>query len=159
MKKLENHLDEHQEQELLRIEHNGCWLAFWGLLIAIMAQQLIFGLSFARVAGEWIVFMGLAVYIAIASSRRGIWDRALKMDLKTNLIVSGVAALVFGAWMVAMSLRRIPDKPVGAVAAGVFSAVLVFAVCFAALSFAAHATKKRLEALEAEPEEEADTAE
>ena len=31
-----NNLDEMQEQELLKIEHNGCWLAFWGLL-AVMA--------------------------------------------------------------------------------------------------------------------------
>ena len=27
-----SNLDEMQEQELLKIEHNGCWLAFWGLL-------------------------------------------------------------------------------------------------------------------------------
>ena len=27
-----SNLDEIQEQELLKIEHNGCWLAFWGLL-------------------------------------------------------------------------------------------------------------------------------
>ena len=35
MKKNSN-LDERQEQTLLRIEHNGCWLAFWGLLAARM---------------------------------------------------------------------------------------------------------------------------
>ncbi len=29
-----NNLDERQEQTLLRIEHNGCWLSFWGLMIA-----------------------------------------------------------------------------------------------------------------------------
>lgn len=34
-----NNLDEMQEQELLKIEHNGCWLAFWGLL-AVMAVQM-----------------------------------------------------------------------------------------------------------------------
>ena len=27
-----SNLDEMQEQELLKVEHNGCWIAFWGLL-------------------------------------------------------------------------------------------------------------------------------
>ena len=34
-----NNLDEMQEQELLKIEHNGCWLAFWGML-AVMAIMI-----------------------------------------------------------------------------------------------------------------------
>ena len=37
-----NNLDEMQEQALLKIEHNGCWLAFWGLL-AVMAIQMVMG--------------------------------------------------------------------------------------------------------------------
>ena len=41
-----NNLDERQEQVLLRIEHNGCWLAFWGLLAALIAEQFIFGFDF-----------------------------------------------------------------------------------------------------------------
>ena len=32
MKKKSN-LDEMQELELLKIEHNGCWLAFWCLFV------------------------------------------------------------------------------------------------------------------------------
>ena len=35
-----NNLDEMQEQELLKIEHNGYWLAFWGLLTAIVAEVI-----------------------------------------------------------------------------------------------------------------------
>ena len=35
-----NNLDEMQEQELLKIEHNGCCLAFWGLLV-VMAVQMV----------------------------------------------------------------------------------------------------------------------
>lgn len=153
MKKFENHLDEQQEQQLLRIEHNGCWLAFWGLLAAILVQSLFFDGSLAQLAGEWIVFMVLCIYMAVACARRGIWDRTLKMDRKTNLIVSAVAAVVFGLWMLAMVLRRAPDRVGGAIAAAVISAVVVFAVCLGALTVAARATKKRLDAMEAEPEE------
>ena len=31
MKKTKSNLDELQELKLLKIEHNGCWLAFWGI--------------------------------------------------------------------------------------------------------------------------------
>ena len=31
-KKMKNKLDEMQELKMLKIEHNGCWFAFWGLL-------------------------------------------------------------------------------------------------------------------------------
>ena len=60
-----NNLDEMQEQELLKIEHNGCWLAFWGLL-AVMVIQMVMGVPGAQMLGEWIMFMVLALYIVIA---------------------------------------------------------------------------------------------
>ena len=31
-------LDEMQEQKMLQIEHNGCWLAFIGLFAVILVQ-------------------------------------------------------------------------------------------------------------------------
>ena len=70
-------LDEMQELELLKIEHNGCWIAFWGLLIALAVQSAAFGnTDFRTLAGEWAVFMVLAVYLAVACMRRGIWEQA-----------------------------------------------------------------------------------
>lgn len=69
-----NNLDEMQEQELLKIEHNGCWLAFWGLLLAIIVQAIS---GKGDPFGEWILFMLLAVYMGIACMRKGIWDRRL----------------------------------------------------------------------------------
>ena len=33
IRKMKSNLDERQELKLLKIEHNGCWIAFWGLLI------------------------------------------------------------------------------------------------------------------------------
>ena len=52
--KRKNNLDEMQELELLKIEHNGCWIAFWGLIIAIVVQNLTGGAMEPRtLAGEW----------------------------------------------------------------------------------------------------------
>ena len=96
MKKMKNNLDERQELELLRIEHNGCWLAFWGLLI-VMLIQLLTGIDGARnLVGEWAVFMCLALYLTIACIKNGIWDRKLRPTFQTNLIASTIAAVITG---------------------------------------------------------------
>ena len=149
--KRKNNLDEMQEQELLKIEHNGCWLAFWGLLIAMIVQSFAFGnMDFKTLAGEWIVFMVLALYLAFACVRRGIWDRKLAMNIKTNLIVSAVAGIVMGIFNAVMVFRNY-HNPVGtAVAAGIV-AVITFIICFAVLTVMMKQTQKRKAAMEAEP--------
>ena len=58
-----SNLDEMQEQAMLKIEHNGCWFAFWGLLAAMGIQMLLQvpgkamlggGLFFWRRASNWL---------------------------------------------------------------------------------------------------------
>ena len=71
MKKQRNNLDEQQEQKLLKIEHTGCWLAFWGLWAAVVVELILFGKEgFGRIAGEWIVFMVLALYLGLACIKK-----------------------------------------------------------------------------------------
>ena len=64
-----NRLDERQEQKMLQIEHNGCWIAFWGLAISLFVGYCL-GLEWRNLVGEWIVFMGLSLYIVIAGETR-----------------------------------------------------------------------------------------
>lgn len=93
-----NMMDEMQEQTQLRIESGGCWLAFWGLLAA-MAVQSVLHCSPASMAGEWVVFMTLCLYVLVREMRSGLWDRHLKPNLGTNLLLSmlaGAAMAVFG---------------------------------------------------------------
>ncbi len=151
--KMKNNLDEMQEQELLKIEHNGCWLAFWGLLIAMVVQSFAFGnMDFKTLAGEWIVFMVLALYLAFACARRGIWDRKLAMNTKTNLIISGIAGIAMGLFNAVMVFKNY-HKPVGTIAAAVIIALITFILCFVVLSIMMNQTKKRKAAMEAEPED------
>ena len=103
-----SNLDEMQEQALLKIEHNGCWLAFWGLLAA-MALQMVMRVPGRQMLGEWIVFMALSLYIVIACLRKGIWDRHLKANRKTNLIVSLLAAVATGI-LVTLSNPYLPNR-------------------------------------------------
>ena len=151
---MKSNLDEMQEAKLLGIEHNGCWLAFWGLLAAIVVQLFIFGVeNFRYIAGEWVVFMALAVYLGEACLRNGIWDRRLKADRKTNLIASLVAAAAAGLVSGAVVLARYHSVS-GAVASFVICFAAVFAACFLLLSLTAREYKKKLAKLEDESGED-----
>ena len=85
MKKMNSLLDERQETDLLKIERNGCWLAFWSLLASIFVQLYFLENSFDQVAAEWIIFMVLALYLAIDCMRKGIWSRTYRPDPRVNL--------------------------------------------------------------------------
>ncbi len=152
-KKMRNNLDERQEQALLKIEHNGCWFAFWALLAAIFAQQFIFGFDFRYMGGEWIIFMALALYMFAACMKNGIWDRHLKPDGRTNVLVSLIAAMLAGVLFGLIIGHRFPDSVKVGVLAGVFTAVIVFVVCIIVLTASVAALRRRTAEMEKEPEE------
>ena len=151
-----SNLDEMQEQKLLSIEHNGFWLAFWGLLAALAVQMIIGGENVVyNLAGEWIVFMCLCVYMVGACIKNGIWDRKLKPNLKTNIIVSVIAGVVSGVLSFAISYRNYGDL-VSAIWTGAFVFVFTFALGLAALAVSTSLYKKKVKALEAKAEKESD---
>ena len=154
MKNFKNNLDEMQEAKLLKIEHNGFWLAFWGLLAAIVVQMFIFGVENNRyIIGEWIVFMVLCVYVGEACLRNGIWDRRLKADRKTNLLISLIAATATGLIFALISIVRYHSIP-GAIATFAILFVIVGISCFLALSLTAKEYRKKLARLENESEDD-----
>ncbi len=156
MKNIKSNLDEMQEAKLLQIEHNGCWLAFWGLLAAIVVELFVFGVENMRYfIGEWVVFLALCVYMAEACLRNGIWDRRLKADRKTNAVVSLIAGAATGLIFAAISLVRYHSVP-GAIATFAILFVFVGAACCLALSLTAKEYKKKLAQLESEGDEDAE---
>lgn len=152
MKKRKNRLDEMQEQELLKIEHNGCWLAFWGLFIVMGIQVIVYGREHNElIVGEWIVFMCLALYMVAACIRRGIWDRWLAPTPKVNLCCSVIAGIVAGIVHTVLSYLEY-HKIWGAVAVGIFMMFLIAATCFAGLTVCVFLYRKRAEQFENEEE-------
>ncbi len=106
MKLCKNHLDEMQEMKLLKIEHVGCWLAFWGLTISIMLQTALGEYQFRQVMGESIILLVLSIYLLIACIKNGIWDRRLQPTKKTNLYLSlGTGGIVGAFWFVTSYYR------------------------------------------------------
>ena len=142
-----NNLDEMREQVLLKIEHNGCWLAFWGLLAA-MIVQMILRVPGIQIMGEWIVFMVLGLYLSVACLRKGIWDRRLKADWKTNLIISLLAAVAVGI-LVVLSNPYL-SEPLDYVLAAGITGGFTFLLGFGALSLFLKLYRKRREKLDLE---------
>jgi len=151
MKKLKSNLDEAQEQQLLRIEHNVCQMTLWLLLAALPVQQIVFGIgNFQAILGESVVLLILSVYMVSACVKRGIWDRRLRMSVKTNAIISLITAAVLGVTTsAAMYLSFGHITTWIAVSVPLFTFILTFP----ALSFTMKKVKQRQLVLEREPEE------
>lgn len=147
-----SNLDEMQEQKLLKVERNGVWLAFWGLLAVMVIQMLIYGVDIRpQLAGEWVVFMCLAIYMLIGCIRIGVWDRRFRADGKTNLLISLAASLLTGFIMALISYRSFHEMTAAFITFAL-NVVIVFVLVLAALTVTALIYKKRLVKLEQEDE-------
>ena len=152
--KMRNNLDEMQEQELLKIEHNGCWLAFWLLLASLFVQPIIYGeMDFRTIAGEWITFMVLALYLAAACVKKGIWDRRIPMTTGSNLICSLIAGAAIALFNAFALLRQFQLSAGRTALLSLITGVSVFVITFIVLTIMMNSTKKRIKAMEEEPED------
>ncbi len=106
MKKCKSRLDEMQEQKLLKVEHNACWIGFFGLFVVIYGQLAIGNRGIQAIGGESLILLLMGIYIMVGCVRNGIWDRNLKPNFKTNLVVSLVAGLGFGGFWGVLSYVR-----------------------------------------------------
>ena len=148
-----SNLDGMQEQKLLKIEHNGCWIAFWGLVIAMTVQMILGENSMKQIIGESCVLMIMSLYIVIACIKSGIWARNLKANKKTNFAASLVAGTVLGLIIFATSYMNY-HKLVGSIAAFACTMVFTTILCFIALTLSAVLYKKQKHKIEDEPEDD-----
>lgn len=153
MKKNKSNLDEMQEMKLLKIEHNGCWFAYWALTAAILIQIVMGHTGIEYIGGECLVLVLLCVYLSVSCVKNGIWDRKLKPNAKTNVWMSLAAGGVMGLVWFITSYRNY-HKLVGSIATFVFMFVSVFVLCFAALTLTTQIYKKRKNKIENQPEQD-----
>lgn len=97
-----NILDEMQENKLKTIESMGFWLAFAGLLAAIIIQVLIRP-DLKQITGELVVFFAMSAYLVVFCLKNGLWSRTPAPTVKGNVVSSAVAALALGAVLTARS--------------------------------------------------------
>ena len=133
MKQTKKHLDEMQDQKLLRIEESGFWLVFWVLFGAIIIQFLL-GTHLKEVAGEVSALFVGSIYIAVSSLKNGLWTRSYAPNFKTNAFASLFPALLLGiikaVRIFATSLGQIsPD----AILKLLLNILVVYAICLIVL--------------------------
>lgn len=152
-----NRLDEMQEQKLLKIEHNGFWIAYFGLAVMLFVQVLVYEQEEYRyLIGEWIIFMCLSIYMVVSCIINGIWDRRLSPTPRVNLMASCIAGFICGVVQFGVSYRRY-QAFLGSVAAGIFIFFFTSAICYGFIFLSTVVYKKRVEKLEnveEEPEDE-----
>ncbi|MDE6749659.1 MAG: hypothetical protein K2K21_11465 [Lachnospiraceae bacterium] len=152
--KMKNRLDEMQEQKMLKIEHNGYWMAFWGLFTALFVQQFVYGPGeWKYVAGEWIVFMCIALYMVFGCIKNGIWDRRLAPTNWVNMGASTIGGVFAGIFGFLTSYRQY-HKLYGSIATGVIFFIMVVTACFSALTLSAFLYKRKRDKIENEEENE-----
>lgn len=153
--KKKNNLDEAQELKMLQIEHNAYQIAFWGLIAAILIQQILGAGSgeIRSTLGELAVFLTMCLYVIIASLKYGIWDRTFKPTRKTNLLLSLAAGTVLGLFWFASSYHNY-HKLIGSIATGVFIFLATAVWTYLALAFTSKLYKNRVKKLEEKIEEE-----
>ena len=147
MKKTESNLDEMQEQKMLKIEHNGYWLGFWGLLAAILIQSALYPGDQRAMIGEFVVFFLMSFYMLFACIRNGIWDRKLKPNWQTNLKASLLAGVLFGVYQGVRYYFRGQSIP-GAIVNLIVNFLLISLSCFVLFQIMSILTKKRKQHLE-----------
>ncbi|WP_294376636.1 DUF6773 family protein [uncultured Clostridium sp.] len=142
-----NNLDERQELKLLKIEHNGCWLAFWGVFIAILIQSVLNNATAKDILGEVSVLICMIVYPLYGCIKNGIWDRRLQPTFKTNAIISVITGILLGVFESIVSYYKYNEIS-GAIVTGVFIFVSTSILAIVLLSILSAVYKKRIKKLE-----------
>lgn len=153
--KMRKVVDEREEMEMLRIEHFVFWFVFWALLAGIFIQILFLKADFRQIAGEWCVFMMMAVCTVIKELKGGHFDYCTRPGWKAYLSYSLLAA---AAVMLITVLRwmRAGNDPQSfrlvllAAVFGSFAGVLTYACLAAAGAFVRYRRRKLEEQYEEE---------
>lgn len=152
MKQEKSNLDEQLELKLLKIESRGFKLAFWGLMIAILAEVFVNGTSRA-IMGELIVFLVLGLYMIVSRCCAGIGERQWDMNPKTILIISSIAGLFVAGFVTIFFFMHSSEHPF---LRGTVIGLGTFMLCCLLCALYVQVVKKRQEKLNAEPADEAE---
>ena len=153
MRKMKNNLDEMQEMNALKIAERSFWIMFFGLVIAILVQNLLYRENLLRyVAGEMIILCAGGAYQVAANIRKGIWSRTIKATEKSNFVVSFICSAIFSVMFGVINYMRFGEGEIALKSAVVFFG-FIFILCYIVLSVMLIVWKKKNRELEEDEEE------
>lgn len=145
--KKKNNLDEFQEQKLLHIEKDSFWILY-ALLIGVIVVQMAMGGEPVDVAGELFSFLVISLVVVVRCIRNGLWDRRMKPDRRTNLLMSVIAGMATFLLTCLIIIRVHGGTVKTAVIYSMITAVCTLIVTYLVMSVLGKVYKKRLQQLE-----------
>jgi hypothetical protein len=146
-----NKIDEREKMEMYKIEHYAFWLLYWGILISILVQMIFFDANFKSIAGEWIVFVLCSLSVSIAYAKGGHYDYFTKPGIKSSLIYSLIATLIYDVLMGSyLYLNNHYYNTVGLLFTMLFQTIFIFSVILVTLLLVGNYVKKKRKKLENE---------
>lgn len=151
-KLFESKLDERQTLEFLKSRKTALWIAYVMLLLSIIIQSWILGLSISYYAGEIIIFMAAGIYIIISDIRRGEWSDAgnMKPGIRSYLLWAAGSSIAFSViYGIIMYIRYKETEGMKALlpSVGIFF-IFIFLLSFGMLALVGTLTKKRRKKLD-----------
>ena len=139
-----NKIDEREKMEMYKIEHYAFWLLYWGILISILAQMIFFDANFKSIAGEWIVFVLCSLSVSIAYAKGGHYDYFTKPGLKSSLIYSASATIIYdGLIGIYIYANHHYYNLLGFAITMIIQTILIFTLTFALLLLTGRMVNKR----------------
>lgn len=152
-------VDERQEMDLLRVEHNSFWLMYILLLIEMVIQGIILD-GGDKIFGEWIVFMIVSAFALAGWVRKGVWSYQHRKvpGIKSHLLGSLAAGVVGGILGFCGGLKwnsgNIPALMINVVCMAVYTFSATFVLSLIGGAIARKREKKlEMEAIEDDEEE------
>ncbi len=155
--KMKKVVDEREEMEMMKIEHYMYWFTFWALLVGIFGQLIFMKASFTQVAGEWTVFMLMAVGLLIGELKGGHFDYSSRPGWKSYLLYAVIAAAAGTLLVLANSFMRgwYEEADMGQLlAVSLITGINIFILTFICLAAAGAFVKHRRKKLESAYDED-----
>lgn len=155
MKKI---IDERQEMDMLKVEHIGFWVMFWGLLGAIIIQTILYPADLKKIVGEMIIFIIGCIVVLIGYIRKGVWDYYTEPTVRNYIIYSVIGTIIFTIIDIISKYKNIDyfknNNIKNLLIASGITGLSMFVVVFIALFICGTCVTKRRKKLEKEIEDE-----
>lgn len=155
MKKI---IDERQEMDMLKVEHIGFWVMFWGLLGAIIIQTILYPADLKKIVGEMIIFIIGCIVVLIGYIRKGVWDYYTEPTVRNYIIYSVIGTIIFTIIDIISKYKNIDyfknNNIKHLLIASGITGLSMFVVFFIALFICGTCVTKRRKKLEKEIEDE-----
>lgn len=84
-----NNLDEMKELKLLKIEHKGLMIGFYGLVVLIVIESFITGFKDTSIVLDKVILVLIVgTYMVVSCVKEGIWDRNIDTSNRSVLLIS-----------------------------------------------------------------------